>query len=34
MPDGPVQELGEYTIGVHLHSDINAEVLVKVVGEE
>ena len=34
MPDGPVQELGEYTIGVHLHSEINAEVLVKVVGEE
>jgi len=34
MPDGPVQELGEYTIGVHLHSDVNSEVLVKVVGEE
>ena len=34
MPEGPVQELGEYTIGVHLHSDIDAEVLVKVVGEE
>ncbi|MDH5618337.1 MAG: 50S ribosomal protein L9 [Gammaproteobacteria bacterium] len=34
MPDGPVQELGEYTIGVHLHTDVKAEVLVKVVGEE
>ncbi|MDH3619961.1 MAG: 50S ribosomal protein L9 [Gammaproteobacteria bacterium] len=34
MPDGPVQEVGEYTIGVHLHSDVNAEVLLKVVGEE
>jgi large subunit ribosomal protein L9 len=34
MPDGPVQELGEYAIGVHLHSDIDVEVLVKVVGEE
>ncbi len=34
MPDGPVQELGEYTVGVHLHTDIKAEVLVKVVGEE
>jgi large subunit ribosomal protein L9 len=34
MPDGPVQEIGEYTIGVHLHSDIDADVLVKVVGEE
>ncbi|MDH5456124.1 MAG: 50S ribosomal protein L9, partial [Gammaproteobacteria bacterium] len=30
MPDGPVQELGEYTIGVHLHTDVKAEVLVKV----
>ena len=34
MPEGPIQELGEYTIGVHLHSEVNAEVLVKVVGEE
>jgi len=34
MPDGPVQELGEYTIGVHLHSEIDSDVLVKVVGEE
>jgi large subunit ribosomal protein L9 len=34
MPDGPIQELGEYPIGVHLHSDVNAEVLIKVVGEE
>ena len=34
MPDGPIQEVGEYTINVHLHSEVNAEVLVKVVGEE
>ena len=34
MPEGPVQELGEYPIGVHLHSDVDVEVLVKVVGEE
>ena len=34
MPEGPIQEVGEYTIGVHLHSEVNAEVLVKVVGEE
>ena len=34
MPEGPIQELGEYPIGVHLHSEVNAEVLVKVVGEE
>ena len=34
MPDGPIQELGDYTIGVHLHSDVDAEVLLHVVGEE
>ena len=34
MPEGPIQELGEYPIGIHLHSEVNAEVLVKVVGEE
>ena len=34
MPDGPIQELGEYPIGVHLHSEVDAEVLIKVVGEE
>ena len=34
MPDGPVQELGEYPIGVHLHSEVDVDVLVKVVGEE
>jgi len=34
MPEGPVQEVGEYPIGVHLHSEVDVEVLVKVVGEE
>lgn len=34
MPEGPIQEVGEYPIGIHLHSEVNAEVLVKVVGEE
>jgi large subunit ribosomal protein L9 len=34
MPDGPIQELGEYPIGVHLYSDVDVEVLIKVVGEE
>ncbi len=34
MPEGPIQELGEYPIGIHLHSEVNAEVLIKVVGEE
>ena len=34
MPEGPIQELGEFTVGVHLHSEINADVLVRVVGED
>ena len=34
MPDGPIQEVGDFTIGIHLHSDVNVEVPVKVVGEE
>lgn len=34
MPDGPIHELGEYQIGVHLHSDVNAEVVVRVVAAE
>ena len=33
MPDGPIQELGEFPIGVHLHSEVNAEILVRVIGE-
>ena len=34
MPDGPIHELGEYEIGVHLHSDVNATVKVRVVAAE
>jgi len=34
MPDCPIHELGDYAIGVHLHSDVNAEVTVRVVAEE
>ncbi|TDJ35091.1 MAG: 50S ribosomal protein L9 [Gammaproteobacteria bacterium] len=34
MPDGPIHEVGEYKIGVHLHTEINVEVTVKVVAEE
>ena len=33
MPEGPIQEVGEFTIGVHLHSEVNVDVLVRVVGE-
>ena len=31
MPDGPIHELGEFQIGVHLHPEVNAEVTVRVV---
>ena len=34
MPDGPIHELGEFDIGIHLHPDVNAEVRVRVVGTE
>jgi large subunit ribosomal protein L9 len=34
MPDGPIHELGEFQIGIHLHSEVNAEILVRVVGTE
>jgi large subunit ribosomal protein L9 len=34
MPDGPIHELGEYPVGIHLHSDVNAEIVVRVVAAE
>lgn len=34
MPDGPIHELGEFQIGVHLHSEVDAEVTVRVVAAE
>ena len=34
MPEGPIHEVGDYTIGVHLHTDVNVEVNVKVVADE
>ncbi|MGI9247970.1 MAG: 50S ribosomal protein L9 [Woeseiaceae bacterium] len=34
MPEGPIQELGEFTIGVHLHSEVDADVTVRVVAAE
>jgi len=34
MSDGPVHEVGDYEVGVHLHSDINVNVTVRVVPEE
>jgi large subunit ribosomal protein L9 len=34
MPDGPIHELGDFQIGVHLHPEVNAEVTVKVVAAD
>jgi large subunit ribosomal protein L9 len=34
MPDGPIHVLGDFEIGVHLHSDVNAAVSVRVVAAE
>jgi large subunit ribosomal protein L9 len=34
MPEGPIHEIGDYEIGLHLHADVNVEVKLKVVAEE
>lgn len=34
MPEGPIQELGEFDIGVHLHPEVNAAIKVRVVAAE
>jgi large subunit ribosomal protein L9 len=34
MPEGPIHEIGDFVVGLHLHSDINVDVTVKIVAEE
>ena len=34
MPDGPIHEVGDFTIGLHLHSEVNVDIIVKVVADE
>lgn len=34
MPEGPIHTLGEFPIGVHLHPQVDAEVIVRVVPED
>lgn len=34
LPDGPIRTLGEHSIELHLHSDVNAVLRVTVVGED
>ncbi len=34
MAEGPIQELGEFQVGVHLHPDVDVEITVRVVEAE
>jgi len=34
LPEGPLRNVGEHPITLHLHTDVDAEVTVNVVGEE
>ena len=34
LPAGPLREIGEYDVEIHLHADVNATVKVKVVSED
>ncbi|HEX4300401.1 MAG TPA: 50S ribosomal protein L9 [Gammaproteobacteria bacterium] len=34
MPQGPIRHAGEHKVEIHLHSDVNVEITVIVVGEE
>jgi large subunit ribosomal protein L9 len=34
MPEGPIQEVGEYDVGVHLHPEVDATIKVRVVAAE
>ena len=34
LPNGPLREIGEYSIEIHLHADVTVDVKVKIVPEE
>jgi len=34
LPMGPIRNAGEYEIDLHLHSDVNAQIKLTVIGEE
>lgn len=34
LPDGPIRMLGEHTLEIHLHSDVNVTLSIMVIGEE
>jgi large subunit ribosomal protein L9 len=33
MPNGPLKAAGEYTVNVHLHTDVEVEVSIHVIGD-
>ncbi|MCH7853399.1 MAG: 50S ribosomal protein L9 [Proteobacteria bacterium] len=33
LPDGPLHELGDHTVGLHLHIDVNVDITVQIVAE-
>ena len=33
LPDGPLREVGDFTVDVHLHADVNVEIGVRIVAE-
>ncbi len=34
LPDGPLRQVGEHEIDLHLHADVNAQIRILVIGEE
>ena len=34
MPEGPIHDVGEFEVGVHLHPEVNADIKVRVVESE
>ena len=34
LPEGPIRTIGEHSIELHLHSDVNATILITVVAED
>ena len=34
LPEGPIGEIGEFPVGVHLHSDVDVEITVRVVAAD
>ena len=33
LPNGPLREVGDFVVEIHLHADVDAEITVRVVAE-